>query len=112
MSGINSISGITPPIRPAQTSPASGASSISSGVGSADEAGKGNFSDMLTRCINRVDADQGVSADAVRQLLTGQSDDPLGVITSVARADMSFKLLIGVRNKMIEAYKQTMNMQI
>ncbi|HEV59037.1 MAG TPA: flagellar hook-basal body complex protein FliE, partial [Phycisphaerales bacterium] len=28
-----------------------------------------------------------------------------------ARADMSFKLLVGVRNKLIEAYKETMKMQ-
>lgn len=105
MSGINPISGMVPPVRanpttsaPASTRPA--------------EGDKASFSDMLSRCIDRVDADQTASADAVRQLLTGQSDDPLGVITAVAKADMSFKLLIGVRNKVIEAYKQTMNMQI
>jgi flagellar hook-basal body complex protein FliE len=30
----------------------------------------------------------------------------------VAKADLSFKLLMAVRNKVIEAYKQTINMQI
>lgn len=103
MSGINSISGMVPPVRPTSTAPTAGQSA---------ETGKTNFSEMLSRCIDRVDADQGASAEAVRQLLTGQADDPLGVITAVAKADMSFKLLIGVRNKVIEAYKQTMNMQI
>jgi len=34
------------------------------------------------------------------------------VVTEVAKADMSFKLLMAVRNKVIEAYKQTINMQI
>jgi flagellar hook-basal body complex protein FliE len=34
------------------------------------------------------------------------------VVAAVAKADMSFKLLMGVRNKVIEAYRQTMNMQI
>ncbi|HET6427269.1 MAG TPA: flagellar hook-basal body complex protein FliE [Phycisphaerae bacterium] len=105
MSGINPVSGMVPPVRanPAPASPAAARQAP------ADQA---NFSQMLTRCIDRVDADQASSAEAVRQLLSGQAADPLGVVTAMAKADMSFKLLIGVRNKVIEAYKQTMNMQI
>jgi flagellar hook-basal body complex protein FliE len=34
------------------------------------------------------------------------------VVAAVAEADVSFKLLLGIRNKLIEAYKQTMNMSI
>jgi flagellar hook-basal body complex protein FliE len=34
------------------------------------------------------------------------------VVAAVAKADVSFKVLVGVRNKLIEAYKQTMNMPL
>jgi len=34
------------------------------------------------------------------------------VVASVAKADMSFKLLVGVRDKLVEAYKETMKMQV
>ena len=105
MSGINPISGMVPPVRATPTAPSAGAAQ-------GPEAKPANFSEMLNRCIDRVDADQAASAEAVRQLLSGQAADPLGVVTAMAKADMSFKLLIGVRNKIIEAYKQTMNMQI
>ena len=105
MSGINPISGMVPPVRanPTTSAPASQRPA---------EGAKASFSDMLNQCIERVDADQTASAEAVRQLLTGQAEDPLGVITAVAKADMSFKLLMGVRNKVIEAYKQMINMQV
>ena len=59
-----------------------------------------------------VDQDQNATAASIQDLLSGKSRDILPVVAAAAKADMSFKLLIGVRNKLIEAYKQTMNMQI
>ena len=103
MAGINPVSGITPPI-------------ASSGIGV--EAGKkpsaagSDFSNVLRDYLGKVDGDQQASSKAIQDLLAGKSDDVLPVVAAVAKADMSFKLLIGVRNKVIEAYKQTMNMQI
>jgi flagellar hook-basal body complex protein FliE len=44
--------------------------------------------------------------------LSGKNEDITSVVSAVAKADMSFKLLVGVRNKLIEAYKQTMNMPL
>jgi flagellar hook-basal body complex protein FliE len=45
-------------------------------------------------------------------LLGGKQQDINAVVASVAKADMSFKLLVGVRNKLVEAYKETMRMQV
>jgi len=57
--------------------------------------------------------EQQISADnSVKDLLAGKSTDITTIVSEVAKADMSFKLLVGVRNKLIEAYKQTMNMQV
>jgi len=73
---------------------------------------KSGFGQMLRSCIDKVDGDQHVSTAAIQDLLSGKTQDVLPVVAAVAKADLSFKLLIGVRNKVIEAYKQTMNMQI
>jgi flagellar hook-basal body complex protein FliE len=67
---------------------------------------------MLGRYVSQVDQAQQASVSAVQDLLTGKSEDILPVVSAVAKADLSFKLLMGVRNKVIEAYKQTMNMQV
>jgi len=62
--------------------------------------------------ISKVDELQQSSNTSVVELLAGKNQDVTSVISAVAKADMSFKLLVGVRNKLIEAYKQTMNMPL
>ena len=62
--------------------------------------------------LSNVDDAQAESDTSIQDLLTGKNNDITSVVSSVAKADASFKVLLGVRNKLIEAYKQTMNMQI
>ncbi len=62
--------------------------------------------------ISKVDDQQQASDLSIKDMLTGKNEDITSMVSAVAKADMSFKLLVGVRNKLIEAYKQTMNMQI
>ncbi len=62
--------------------------------------------------IQKADNQQQQSDMSIKELLSGKSSDIHSVVAEVARADMSFKLLVGVRNKLVEAYKQTMNMPI
>lgn len=62
--------------------------------------------------ISKVDELQQSSDISIQDLLAGKNEDITTVVSAVAKADMSFKLLVGVRNKLIEAYKQTMNMPI
>lgn len=62
--------------------------------------------------ISKVDDLQKSSDISIQELLTGKNEDITSMVSAVAKADMSFKLLVGVRNKLIEAYKQTMNMPL
>jgi flagellar hook-basal body complex protein FliE len=103
MSSINAIGSSLGPIMP----------KIGGATGPADSGAiKTNFSELLRGAIDRVESDQQASGQAIGDLITGKSPDALSAVTAVAQADMSFKLLMGVRNKVIDAYKQTMNMQI
>ncbi len=102
MAGINPVQGASP-LQP------------SSSAGAVDRSGGGDKADLATafrEVIDKVDSSQQQSAAAIQDLIAGRSQDVLSVVAEVANADLSFKLLIGVRNKIIEAYKQTMNMQI
>ena len=101
MSAIAPINGMMPPITPAASAPAAPAGQP-----------KADFGEMFKNYMQKVEGDQQTSGAAIQDLLTGKTQDVLPVVSAVAEADMSFKLLIGVRNKVIEAYKQTMNMQI
>ncbi len=76
---------------------------------------KPGFSETAQKAVgqvSKVDQMQQSSDVSIIDLLTSKNEDITSVISSVAKADMSFKLLVGVRNKLVEAYKQTMNMQI
>ena len=103
MSGINPISGMRP---------ATGANPASKAAGQSSSTGKTDFGELIKSHINKINQDQSASALEIQNLLSGKSQDILPVVSAMAEADMSLKLLIGVRNKVIEAYKQTMNMQI
>jgi flagellar hook-basal body complex protein FliE len=62
--------------------------------------------------VSQVNELQNASDASIQDLLTGKTSDINSVVSAVAKADVSFKVLVGVRNKLIEAYKQTMNMQL
>jgi flagellar hook-basal body complex protein FliE len=103
---VHGVSGIgTQPVFRPLTEPA-GAGKPAAGGGRAD------FGQLLKGAVGQVDQVQAESAGAVQELLAGSSQDILPVVAAVAKADMSFRLLIGIRNKVIEAYKQTLNMPI
>ena len=103
MGSIQSTSGVGPPILPQRIN--------SLGSGKA-RTGKGGFGDLIKGVIDKVDQDQKTSTSAIQDLISGKTQDVLPVVQEVAKADLSFKLLVGVRNKVIEAYQQTMRMQI
>ncbi|MCK4625620.1 MAG: flagellar hook-basal body complex protein FliE [Phycisphaerae bacterium] len=105
MPGITPINGPTP----TNFSPFK---NISRADGQDSSTSPAGFDKALKGCIEEVNADQQTATGAVQELLTGKNQDIMSVVAATAKADMSFKLLIGVRNKVIEAYKQTLNMQI
>ena len=79
------------------------------------ESQKTQFSDAVKSIgdlISEVDDSQQASDVSIKDLLSGKNNDITAVVSEVAEADLSFKVLVGVRNKLIEAYKQTMNMPL
>ncbi len=73
---------------------------------------KAEFADTVKNYISNVSDLQQSSNMSIKDLLSGKNEDITSVISAVAKADISFKLLVGIRNKLIEAYKQTMNMPL
>ncbi|HEW79726.1 MAG TPA: flagellar hook-basal body complex protein FliE [Phycisphaerales bacterium] len=82
------------------------------GNAAAGKSGFANTVKAVEKYISKVDEHQQVSDMSIKDLLSGKNEDITSVVSAVAKADMSFKLLVGVRNKLIEAYKQTMNMPL
>ena len=94
--------------------PKSGAGAIGGATGKTTNP-KSGFSDTIKaaeKYLSKVDDYQQSSDLSIKDLLSGKNEDIASTVSEVAKADMSFKLLVGVRNKLIEAYKQTMSMPL
>ena len=110
------ISGVSNPMkeiwesRAAQPKSDADLSGMQKAGGSDDK--KANFANAVKGYVSKVDDLQQTSNMSITDLLSGKNEDINSVVSQVAKADISFKLLVGVRNKLIEAYKQTMNMPL
>lgn len=67
---------------------------------------KSDFSSVLKDAIKDVNRMQNDSDTKIGSLLKGESQDIHGTILAVQQADTSFKLMMQVRNKIVEAYKE------
>lgn len=68
-------------------------------------AGDG-FSDVLKTAISEVNQLQSDSDQKISSLLKGESQDLHGTVLAVQQADTSFRMMMQVRNKIVEAYKE------
>lgn len=78
----------------------------------AGESSEVNFGNALAKNLNKVNELHNKADASITDLLTGKSADVNSVVATVAKADISFKLLVAVRDKLVAAYKETMKMQI
>lgn len=88
----------------------SSSSTINRG-GSASETQK-SFADTLSDAIQNVNQLQQTSDKAMQNLATGRTDNVADVMIAAEKADIALKLMVQVRNKIIDAYQEIMKMQV
>ncbi|HUI29747.1 MAG TPA: flagellar hook-basal body complex protein FliE [Candidatus Acidoferrales bacterium] len=71
-----------------------------------------SFQETLEGFIGNVNDLQNSANDAIDKMASGEAADVHEVMVAVEKAKVSFDLLLQVRNKMLDAYKQIMQMQI
>ena len=102
------IAGIQPPLRP-QLPLANYAGKIERVDPS---AGIEAFANVLTKQVQNVNTMQADANDMVHSMLTGGDVNEAEVLTAVQKADLAFRMLLQVRNKLIEAYREVQQIQI
>ena len=70
------------------------------------EKTNGEFSDLLMSGVDSVNDAQLESQSQIEAMLTGGEVDTAEVMTSIQKADMAFRLLVQVRNKLMHAYEE------
>ena len=81
------------------------------GQATSAERSKG-FGDLLTGAIGEADKLHHEADQAVEALAAGRSADVHNTMIALQKADVSFQLLMQIRNKVVSAYETVMRMQI
>lgn len=71
-----------------------------------------SFGETLQRAIADVNTLQSEAGKAVERMVGGEAVDLHEVMIAVEKARTSFDLLMEIRNKTIEAYREIMRMQV
>ena len=71
-----------------------------------------SFGDLLGQMVNEVGAKQAAAGDAVSGVLSGQNVSLHQAMIAMQEANVSFQLMVEVRNKLLESYQELMRMQI
>jgi flagellar hook-basal body complex protein FliE len=74
--------------------------------------GQSSFKDMLLDSIHEVNRMQLDADKAVESLSTGGDAEPAEVLTAVQKADLAFRMMMQVRNKLIDAYHEVRDIRI
>jgi flagellar hook-basal body complex protein FliE len=71
-----------------------------------------SFADTLKEAVKSTNEMQKESDKAMQDLATGKNTNVADVMITAERADIALKLMVQVRNKIIEAYQDIMKMQV
>jgi len=75
------------------------------------ESGEPGFREVLGSAIDDIQHLQGQAETKVAGVLSGNGTDVHSAMIAVERADLSFQLMMQVRNKIVSAYEEISRMQ-
>ncbi|HEY3863208.1 MAG TPA: flagellar hook-basal body complex protein FliE [Verrucomicrobiae bacterium] len=81
-------------------------------VQTATAAGGANFENMLGGFVNDVAQQQAAAHSTVNGLLGGQNVSLHQAMISMEEANVSFQMMVEVRNRLMDGYQELMRMQI
>ena len=70
------------------------------------------FQSVLGDAISKVEKFQNDADNSVNKFLSGEGEELHKVALATQQADLSFQLFMQVRNKVVTAYNQVMQMQV
>src|SRR5687768_5289026 len=78
----------------------------------ANAAGGPDFKNVLLDSIREVNSMQLEADQAVESLATGGDVNPAEVLTAVQKADLAFRMMMQVRNKLVQAYEEVKSIRV
>jgi flagellar hook-basal body complex protein FliE len=73
---------------------------------------KTRFGTLLKDAISTVNDLQQRSDLEIQKIITGESDELHTAVVAMQRADVSFQMMMQVRNKIVQAYQEVLRMPV
>jgi len=71
-----------------------------------------SFQNILGNLIQQVNDLQENANKSIQELVAGETDSVHQVMIAMQEADLAFRLMMEVRNKLVQAYQEIMRMQM
>lgn len=71
-----------------------------------------SFGDILNNAINEVDKTEKNSVDMMQKLATGEVENIHEVFIASQKAELTLNMAVEVKNRVVEAYKEIMRLQL
>ncbi len=81
-------------------------------VGAVGASGTSGFLDSLKSAIGKVNDAEMEAGRAIDSLMTGETQDIHRTMVALQQADVSFQLMMQIRNKLVAAYEEIQRMQV
>lgn len=76
------------------------------------DASEASFGDTLKQAVEKVNDMQKVADKQMQAVASGEQTNISEVMIAAEKADIALKLMMSVRNKVIDAYQEVMKMQV
>ena len=83
-----------------------------SGVPQAGETQGSGFLEALQKSMESTNADQLQADQSIKDIVAGKSKNIHETMIQIQKAELSLKTMMQVRNKILEAYKEIIRMQV
>ena len=74
--------------------------------------GQGQFGALIRQYVKQTNIQEHAADKAAVELATGKSHNVSETMLALQKADVSFQLMLSVRNKLVDAYREVMRMQV
>jgi flagellar hook-basal body complex protein FliE len=89
------------------------APTVADSASAAGKAGQGpQFDNLMTHLLHEADQPQQAATKGMQQLIAGETENIHELAINVAKADVAFRMVMEIRDKLISAYQEIMRMQV
>ncbi|MDX8407073.1 MAG: flagellar hook-basal body complex protein FliE [Mariprofundaceae bacterium] len=72
----------------------------------------GDFATLLKAYTEQMNVEHHQASKAAVDLATGKGGNTSEALLAIQKADLSFQMMLSVRNKLVDAYREVMRMQV